>query len=372
MVAGHVDVIGRTERLAQHVGDAGLFEDGAGGTTGDHAGTRSSGLQHDPAGAELTDRLVDDRRAAIGTVNRLRRASSVPFWMAVALPWPCRSRDRPGRHRHRSPRSGERETTTALDDLGHSVDVDDAGLAEAFAPIARVVAFVTSVESHQNFSPPAGGVGECRDPAVVAEATAVEHDLFDASRLYSASRAPALVAASMLLFTSPRRADSVVDADARAPAMSSMTWAEMCLLERNTAMRSLSRPRRSCGPGCDGECDRRDASLRKLPWLLGRLSGLADHALVLVADALALVRLRLAPLADIGGHLADELLSMPFTKISVWAGTSNSTPSGASIFTGWLKPRDSRALEPGRGAPAPWIWALHEALAHADDHVLDE
>ena len=48
----------------------------------------------------------------------------------------------------------ERETTTALDDLGDSVDVDDAGLAEAFATIARVVAFVTSVESHQNFSPP--------------------------------------------------------------------------------------------------------------------------------------------------------------------------------------------------------------------------
>ena len=48
----------------------------------------------------------------------------------------------------------ERETTTALNDLGDSVDVDDAGLAEAFATIARVVAFVASVESHQNFSPP--------------------------------------------------------------------------------------------------------------------------------------------------------------------------------------------------------------------------
>src|SRR6476661_6991146 len=42
--------------------------------------------------------------------------------------------------------------------------------------------------------------------------------------------------------------------------------------------------------------------------LLRRLAGLAQHALVGVADALALVRLGLADLADVGGHLADELL----------------------------------------------------------------
>src|SRR5215218_7658051 len=81
----------------------------------------------------------------------------------------------------------------------------------------------------------------------------------------------------------------------------------MCLLERNTARRGRAvvprtflrtrRWRRSretsrfciCGP------------------LLRRLAGLAQHALVDVADALALVRLRLADLADVGGHLAAEL-----------------------------------------------------------------
>src|SRR5437660_12528662 len=42
--------------------------------------------------------------------------------------------------------------------------------------------------------------------------------------------------------------------------------------------------------------------------LLRRLAGLAQHALVDVADALALVGLGLADLADVGGHLADELL----------------------------------------------------------------
>src|SRR5262245_43703363 len=41
---------------------------------------------------------------------------------------------------------------------------------------------------------------------------------------------------------------------------------------------------------------------------LRRLAGLAEDALVGVADALALVRLGLADLADVGRHLADQLL----------------------------------------------------------------
>src|SRR4029079_8688619 len=45
--AGDVDVVGRTERLAEHVVDAGLLEDDARGTTGDHAGTGCGGFhQH--------------------------------------------------------------------------------------------------------------------------------------------------------------------------------------------------------------------------------------------------------------------------------------------------------------------------------------
>src|SRR2546423_5079187 len=42
--------------------------------------------------------------------------------------------------------------------------------------------------------------------------------------------------------------------------------------------------------------------------LLTSLSGLATHDLALVADAFALVGLRLADLADVGGRLADLLL----------------------------------------------------------------
>src|SRR5437762_2329254 len=42
--------------------------------------------------------------------------------------------------------------------------------------------------------------------------------------------------------------------------------------------------------------------------LLTRLPGLAAHLLALVADTLALVRLRRPDLADVRGHLADLLL----------------------------------------------------------------
>src|SRR4029077_11227081 len=43
-------------------------------------------------------------------------------------------------------------------------------------------------------------------------------------------------------------------------------------------------------------------------FLLGGLAGFAQDALTGVADALALVGLGLAKLADVGGNLADELL----------------------------------------------------------------
>src|SRR6476469_8913862 len=49
-------------------------------------------------------------------------------------------------------------------------------------------------------------------------------------------------------------------------------------------------------------------STARVPASLRRLAGLAEDALVGVADALALVRLGLADLADVGRHLAHELL----------------------------------------------------------------
>src|SRR2546421_1079182 len=119
------------------------------------------------------------------------------------------------------------------------------------------------------------------------------------------------------------------------PRSSSISWALMPRLDRNTAMRGrsalpriLARTRRwrrwrCCGfvrtvtlrlppvgasDGIAGHPARRGrfASLRSRP--LAHLSG---HVLALVADALALVGLRRPLLADRGGDLADELLGDP-------------------------------------------------------------
>src|SRR5262245_45894705 len=87
----------------------------------------------------------------------------------------------------------------------------------------------------------------------------------------------------------------------------------MCLLDRNTARRGRAalprtflrtrRWRRSLAT-----CRFCMVAPSLFSALLRRLAGLAQHALVDVADALALVGLGLADLADVGGHLADELL----------------------------------------------------------------
>ena len=69
---------------------------------------------------------------------------------------------------------GEREATTALDDLGDAVDVDDPRLAEL------QVAVVVPSELQSCFT---GGVGDCRDAPVVHVAAAVEHDRGDAGGL---------------------------------------------------------------------------------------------------------------------------------------------------------------------------------------------
>src|SRR5690606_17411840 len=52
----------------------------------------------------------------------------------------------------------------------------------------------------------------------------------------------------------------------------------------------------------------------KWPWSLTSLSGLAADVLACVLDALALVRLRLAQLADVGRDLADGLLVDPLHR----------------------------------------------------------
>src|SRR3954451_16899422 len=143
----------------------------------------------------------------------------------------------------------------------------------------------------------------------------------------SASSAPACLAWSIGL--SERRSASVhwTEASVR-PASSSMSWAEMPRLERNTEMRG-----RSAEP-CTFARTRRRRRRRFAGWVRtvmrvcsawwsaprrGARTGcwscpLADlpgHVLALVADALALVGLRRALLADVRGGLADELLGDP-------------------------------------------------------------
>src|SRR4029079_9841463 len=103
-------------------------------------------------------------------------------------------------------------------------------------------------------------------------------------------------------FPSPR-----CDADESVlPASSSTSCSSMPRFERKTTRRGRSavpltfpRTRR---------CRRRRASLTVK---LGTLAYLPAHVLALVADALALVRLRLAHLADLGGRLTDHLLVGP-------------------------------------------------------------
>src|SRR5713101_1333131 len=82
----------------------------------------------------------------------------------------------------------------------------------------------------------------------------------------------------------------------------------MCLLERKTARRGRSAVPRTFLR--TRRCRRSLATWRLCMTTssLRRLAGLAQHALVGVSDALALVGLGLADLADVGGDLAHELL----------------------------------------------------------------
>src|SRR4249919_3320230 len=85
----------------------------------------------------------------------------------------------------------------------------------------------------------------------------------------------------------------------------------MCLLDRNTARRGRSavpmiflRTRRWRRFRCSSLV----SGIAIGPRLLRRLAGLAHDALAGVTDALALVRLGLADLANVGRDLTDELL----------------------------------------------------------------
>src|SRR4051812_4902390 len=89
----------------------------------------------------------------------------------------------------------------------------------------------------------------------------------------------------------------------------------MCLLERKTAKRGRAAVPRTFFRTRRWRRSRASTLWSVIAWgpsrsgaSLRRLAGLAQDALVGVSDPLALVGLGLAELADVGGHLADELL----------------------------------------------------------------
>nr|BBJ53027.1 hypothetical protein SAVMC3_56560 [Streptomyces avermitilis] len=70
--------------------------------------------------------------------------------------------------------------------------------------------------------------------------------------------------------------------------------------------------------------------------LLTRLSDLAADDFAFVLDALGLVRVGLAQLADVGRNLADLLLVDALDRETSGASTLKVMPSGASTVIEWL------------------------------------
>ena len=181
--------------------DAGLLEDGAGGATGDDAGTGGGGLEQHAARAHLADDRVDDRGAGqrdleevlAGLLGALLDGEGHLLGLAVAEADPAGA---VADHHER----GEGEPPAALDDLGHAVDVDDPGLPQLRVPTARVGGLFTLVVPSELQSGFAGGVGHGGDPAVVEVPAAVEDDLGRRRRPWPARRraSPTLAAASLL------------------------------------------------------------------------------------------------------------------------------------------------------------------------------
>src|SRR4051812_27626624 len=105
------------------------------------------------------------------------------------------------------------------------------------------------------------------------------------------------------------------------------------------------------------------------------LTDLSPDVLALVADALALVRLRRANLADLGGRLADLLL-VGSAHGDLRRGRDLERDAGAGLDRHGMRVADLQlevgALERGAVADALDLEALLEALRHALDHVRDQ
>ena len=150
--AGDVDVVGRAQRLAQDVVHAGLFEDDPGGASGDHAGTVAAGFMRTrpPPVSPITGWMIVEpasgtvEEVALGFLGALLDRQRHLLGLAVSE---ADTAVAVTDHDER----GEAEATTALDDLGDTVDRDDPRLAQATF-VVTIVTIVIAV-SHQNSRP---------------------------------------------------------------------------------------------------------------------------------------------------------------------------------------------------------------------------
>src|SRR5262245_24159614 len=151
----------------------------------------------------------------------------------------------------------------------------------------------------------------------------------------------------------------------------------MCRFDRNTARRGRAavprtffRTRRCRRTRCSGFVSAMERSL------LRRLAGLAADVLIGVPDALALVRLGLANLADVGRDLADQLLVEAAHDDALRLRDLERHTFGRLDAHG-VREADReldrvRALRLGAVADADDLELTREAVRHALDHVRDQ
>src|SRR4051794_35759825 len=131
----------------------------------------------------------------------------------------------------------------------------------------------------------------------------------------------------------------------------------------------------ACAPGRAGGCARGASSRRPSLACLRGLAGLLPDELALVPNALALVRLGLADLADVGGDLADLLLVVAPDRDPRRRGDLELDALRCLDVDRVREPQRElqvRALQRRTVADADDLEALLVALGHALDHVRDE
>ncbi len=243
-----VDRVGRAERLAEHVVDAGALQHRAGRTARDHTGTGSGRAQHDHTGGLLTldrvrDGALDPRHREerlLGLLDTLGDRRGHLLGLAVT--------DTDGAVAVADDdQRGEAEAPTALDDLGDPVDRDDpldvgalvrrptatlvAATVVTTAAVRRwgplisslllVLASVGLLSPYQKPSPPsrAASASAAIRPWYLLPGP-VEHDRVDRRRPWPGRRSARrpVLALSDLSPSAPRRSASIVDADASVRA----------------------------------------------------------------------------------------------------------------------------------------------------------